>query len=287
MNPRQLRYLIAIDEAGSVRAAARALGVSQAGVSEAVQRLEASVGQPLVVLAGRRLQLTTSGRRLATKARPVLAAFDELVTLNGESEDFRVLAPDAVISRLVPAALTSVDAGSFRLTAAYSVEAVEILTTGQVDAAVMAVGVPHAAIEHHDVGMLSLSVFGRADLFGGRDVRTLPFVAAIDRSAVPSVGPRAADAWPARAFQRTVRYGVSNVEAALQICGSGAAAAYLPAVTVDLWNEQVRPELRLGSLVPVGSRLNQRVRMTLARPVGARESPHFWQFHAALRELLG
>ena len=65
----QLRYFMAVAEAGSMTAAAQSLSVTQSTVSAAIAQLEHEVGQPLFLrLARRGLELTPAGRRLRSRA---------------------------------------------------------------------------------------------------------------------------------------------------------------------------------------------------------------------------
>jgi len=65
----QLRALLHVADAGSIRAAARALGLSQPAVTKALRDLEASVDAPLVHRNSRGVELTECGRQLAKRAR--------------------------------------------------------------------------------------------------------------------------------------------------------------------------------------------------------------------------
>ena len=72
-----LRALLELSRRGTMAAVARSLGYTPGAVSQQVARLEAAVGQPLVVRAGRTVRLTDAGRVLAEHAEAVLRAEDE------------------------------------------------------------------------------------------------------------------------------------------------------------------------------------------------------------------
>jgi LysR family transcriptional regulator, regulator of abg operon len=69
MTLQQLRDFLAIAEHGSLRQAARALGVSQAGLTTSLQALEASLGTRLLERSVRGASLTDAGRALLPRAR--------------------------------------------------------------------------------------------------------------------------------------------------------------------------------------------------------------------------
>src|SRR3712207_2906167 len=77
MTLQQLRYFLAAAEHGSFSAAADALLMAQPSLSDQVRRLEAELGVPLFVRAGRRLELTEAGRLLRPHAERTLAAADD------------------------------------------------------------------------------------------------------------------------------------------------------------------------------------------------------------------
>jgi DNA-binding transcriptional LysR family regulator len=70
---------------GSVRAAARALGVSEPAVSGAVGALRRELGDPLYVRAGGVIELTPGGRRLASAASSILDLEEEARRVIGAS----------------------------------------------------------------------------------------------------------------------------------------------------------------------------------------------------------
>jgi LysR family transcriptional regulator, low CO2-responsive transcriptional regulator len=90
----QLRCFSTVARLGSVKAAARELGVSEPAVSEAVSALRRHLDDPLLVRSGGRLELTAGGRRLAAIAAEILALSDrartEVSTARGERTMLRV-----------------------------------------------------------------------------------------------------------------------------------------------------------------------------------------------------
>lgn len=80
MDPRALHQLVVfvtVAERRSFSGAARVLGVSTSAVSQAVRRLEASVGAPLFLRTTRSVRATDVGDRLLTEVGPVVRKADE------------------------------------------------------------------------------------------------------------------------------------------------------------------------------------------------------------------
>lgn len=78
MELRRLRLLAELDRRGTIAAVAGALSFSPSSVSAQLAELEREAGTALLLRAGRNVQLTPAGRRLAGHAREALAA-DEAV----------------------------------------------------------------------------------------------------------------------------------------------------------------------------------------------------------------
>jgi len=90
MKLHQLQALVASAEAGSIRGAARALGLSQAAVTRALRELEASERLPLLVRAPEGIGFTEYGKALLTHAKLVLNqlehAQNDLARMRGRVE---------------------------------------------------------------------------------------------------------------------------------------------------------------------------------------------------------
>lgn len=71
---RQLKYLVAVADSGSITAASRDLGISQPAISTAIRQLEQEFGLTLFARRqAKRVTLTPSGRRSVASARVLLA----------------------------------------------------------------------------------------------------------------------------------------------------------------------------------------------------------------------
>ncbi|WP_434970679.1 ABC transporter substrate-binding protein [Microbacterium sp. bgisy207] len=94
-----LRILVAIDQTGSISAAARSLGYSQPTITQHVQRLEARLGVALVVRTARAARLTPTGALLAQHAPRIdaslTAAATELARMLGRRADLVRIAASA------------------------------------------------------------------------------------------------------------------------------------------------------------------------------------------------
>lgn len=141
-----LRILVAINETGSISAAARALGYTQPTITQHVQRLESRLGAPLVARAARAARLTPAGALLAQHAPRIdasmTAAATELARLLGRRAGAVRLTgpPEAIglvlapVSGWLAAHFPSLDISVAE--AADSDEAVAMLQGGRADLAI-------------------------------------------------------------------------------------------------------------------------------------------------------
>lgn len=78
MNLRQLRYVVATADHGTMTAAAQTLFVAQPALSRAVRELERELGVELFARAGRGVVLTDAGEHIVRYARDALRAVDAI-----------------------------------------------------------------------------------------------------------------------------------------------------------------------------------------------------------------
>lgn len=102
-----LQLLVAVDDLGSIGAAATAVGMDQPNASRALRRLERRLGLPLLVRSPRGTQLTADAVQLARWARELLASAeqftDRVASLGAErAQVLRVAASQTVAEYLLP-----------------------------------------------------------------------------------------------------------------------------------------------------------------------------------------
>ncbi|MEJ1156120.1 ABC transporter substrate-binding protein [Microbacterium marmarense] len=166
-----LRILAAIDQHGSISAAARALGYSQPTITQHVQRLEAKLGTSLVARSARSARLTPVGTLLAQHAPRIdaslTAAATELARALGHRAGMVRFAAsaDSVSAIVAPTMRQLVDAVAGVEPSVLEVDsdtsALELVRTGRADIALTtsfrASGIRRAAPRHR--GMRSHFLF--------------------------------------------------------------------------------------------------------------------------------
>lgn len=111
MNLRQLRYVVATADHGTMTSAAQALYVAQPALSRAVRELERELGVELFARSGRGVVLTAAGEQVVRHARVALSAVESIESLSaggagGRGADLRIattlsLEPE-LTGRLIP-----------------------------------------------------------------------------------------------------------------------------------------------------------------------------------------
>lgn len=108
----QLRTFLSVAEHGSIRGAARALGVTQPAVTQAMRELETSLDVPLLHRGPAGVELTVYGRALARRAglihREIEQAVSEIDQIrDGSTGTVSVALSTAVALHLLPGAFAS------------------------------------------------------------------------------------------------------------------------------------------------------------------------------------
>ncbi|GAA1769177.1 LysR family transcriptional regulator [Agromyces humatus] len=111
LDVRRLRLLVELSQRGTLAAVAEALSYSPSSVSQQLSQLEREAGVPLLVQAGRRVQLTPQAELLVAHARAVLDRLEEaeaevarsLTTVGGT---VRIAVFQSAAHAVVPQALT-------------------------------------------------------------------------------------------------------------------------------------------------------------------------------------
>lgn len=292
MDSNRLRYFQVVSETGSIRKAAEMLRLSPAALSKAIKLLEQEAGIALLTPSGRGIVVTDEGRELARLSRPLLEGFDRLAqTLRDKSpgpeqpirigsfEVFTTHFLGALIEHLpddTPLLLREVIPGQLERT----------LVERETDFGITYIPVPTAGVDHEQVARARMGIFGAPEL-AKRDLAELPFVVPIAPLAGSPNKVQGLDGWRDDQFARKVRYRVTMMESALELCRRRKAVAYLPTFVARLHNETVRPALRLQEIKPPRGLAPQEQGVYLARRKTDPESDVYRKLARAIRVICG
>ncbi|MFJ2730934.1 MULTISPECIES: LysR family transcriptional regulator [unclassified Streptomyces] len=251
---RHLRVLRAVATTGSFSAAGRELGCTQPAVSQQMKALEAAVGTPLLVRAGREMRLTQAGDALVRHATGILAgltaAEEEIAAIAGlRAGRVRLVSFPSGSSTLVPTALAALRAAHpgtrVSLEEAEPPRSVELLRQGDCDVALAFryEGAADAA-EWEDLVVRPLLTDRLVALVPGRH--------RLARAGSVAIGDLAGDPWIAgcprcrgqlvqvcegAGFTPRIDFATDDYPAVVGLVGAGLGVAVLPQLAV----ESVRP----------------------------------------------
>lgn len=244
----RVRYFHVFADTGSLVRASEVLHISQPALSKALRLLESEIGIKLVETDGRGLKLSEAGKTFRSETSTLLDSWLKIPEKIKSSEKW-----------------TPTKIGSFEVFTTYflghmsdsiNLESLEVhelgpgkleaaIATGQVDIGITYVPVPKVGVEFVEVAKISMGVFGISKIFANVDFSDLPFVIPL----LPSEGTPSKviglDGWPDHRFERKVKFRVTMMGSALELCRKGLGVAYLPRFIVDLYNKSVQSEFRL------------------------------------------
>ena len=146
MEIQQLRYMVAVADAGTASRAAARCAVAQPSLSQQVMKLERTLGQRLFDRVGRGMVLTEAGRSFLPRARRILAEVREAEAWSGRdasdhATSLAVGAIPTIAPYLLPGALararSSLPACDFTIREDLTGELVEALIDHEIDCALM------------------------------------------------------------------------------------------------------------------------------------------------------
>jgi DNA-binding transcriptional LysR family regulator len=252
-----LRFLLAVERAGSFAAAARRLRVDQATVGRRLRALQEAAGTPLLERTARSLTLTEAGRRALSAAE----AMDEAALRLERSLDtarpevagtLRITATDALASRLLapripalladhPALCVELHSGNERLS----------LSRREADLALRLARPVEPTVAARRAGSLGFALYASR---GYLRTRGAPGAATLRAHALlgyeRALGPSAATGWVDEVAGGRVVLRASTAAALLAAAAAGLGVAALPCFVADAEPELVRvlPEVRVREL---------------------------------------
>lgn len=250
MDTNRLRYFCTVCKTVNVHRAAELLHLSPAALSKSIKILESELGIPLLVPSGRGIAITDEGRAFAGRAQRILDDLERLRASAKENKEaaaplrlgsFEVFTTHALVA-LVKEALGGAELTLHELAPGKLEEAIQL---GQVDLGVTYLPIPHPDLDFLKAATLSMGVYTRKGPLQQMKVPELPFaIPAAPLQGTPSkvVG---LDGWPDNLVKRSIRYRVTLMESALELCRQGQAAAFLPRFVVELHNQKVREPFQL------------------------------------------
>jgi DNA-binding transcriptional LysR family regulator len=254
MELRQLEYLVTVADQRSFTKAADKLLVSQPGVSAQIRRLERELGQDLLDRSGRSVRPTETGAAVLPYARAALAAVEgiglavaELTGLvRGHVSVGTVTSHNVDLPGMLAEFSRSHPLVEITLSEANSEQLLEQVRTGQLDAAIISIGIddpagvdlqvivdqPIVAAVSHDHELAAHKVIPLGTL-RGRPLISLP--------RGTGLRARLEEACAAAGFTPRIAFEASSPEVLADLASHGLGAAILPGPFAEYRADRVRP----------------------------------------------
>ncbi|MCE5973070.1 LysR family transcriptional regulator [Sinirhodobacter sp. WL0062] len=247
---KQLRYFVAVTEAGTVSGAAHALAISQSAVTEAIRELEADLGVTLFERHPRGLDITQKGHQFLRHATGILSnVSDARHALSTEAEDITGTLHIGVTSLVAGYVLSDILARFRRANPKVQVNAVEdsgdylehLLVGGELDVAVMVTSNmrDRMALQTEIIDVSPYQLW----LPNGHDLSTRTSVSIGDLIDEPMIMLRVDEIEEATrkllsAFgaRPRVAFRTRSVEAVRSLVATGAGIALLPEMVYRRWS---------------------------------------------------
>jgi len=215
-----------------------------------VHHLEEELGLKLFIRSGRNIRLTDAGRRFADKTKEVLRGLEELrhsaEAERNPTQEIR-LATFEVFSTYFLKALDETGWEDLPITVhdVLPGELERALVERHVDVGLTYMPVPHPELDFLKVASIEMGVFTAKQAFPGVEQNELPFVVPVNPIFGSPSRVRGLDGWPDDAYPRKIKYKVTLLESALELCRRGKCAGFFPIFVVDLHNAEMKEEFRL------------------------------------------
>lgn len=264
MDMNKLNYFYTVYQTGSLIRASEHLNISQAALSKAIKSLEADFEQKLIIPSGRGIVLTDFGHRLVSESFELIQNFNQLkkkLIAQSKDETNRLrIGTFEVFSTYFLADLISSDFTS------YNVDLVELLPGAienavrekKVDIGITYLPIPNPEIDILKISKIDMGIFGTQKFLKQKDLSLLDFVIPIQDLSVAPTRVRGLDGWPDDIYPRKIKYRVTLMESALQLCRQGLCVGYFPKFIIEKHNQCVQAKYQLKELsIDVGLQKNE------------------------------
>ena len=243
----RVRYFHVFVETGSLVGASEILHISQPALSKAIKLLEHEVGTKLVEAEGRGLRLTPAGTAFKKETASLLEQWLDVPNRLrlGEAQTPTKIGSFEVFTTYFLSTLTQhIELGALELHEYGPGRLEQAVANQSIDVGITYIPVPKMGVDFIEATKVKMGVFGLKK-FKDTPLAELPFVIPI----LPAEGMPSKimglDGWPDHKYPRHVKYRVTMMESAMQLCRQGLAVAYLPSFVVELHNKTTLADYKL------------------------------------------
>lgn len=287
MDMNRLHYFCTVVQTGSIVKASELLGISQPALSKALKTLESEINKKILIPSGRGIAVTDYGKILAASAQPLLEQFYALKDLETQTQPRLRFSTFEVFStyflgRLIHSDFQDIDVDVLEKVPGPLEDSI---SGGLADIGITYLPVPKQDIDIFKVGSIEMAVYGLKNSFEKIDFQQLPFVIPYSKVEGAPSKAKGLDGWPDNEHPRKIKYQVTMMETALDLCRRGLCVGYFPKFVVELHNETVLHTLRLEKIKSPLSTKSSRQDLFLIKRKTDVEDSNFKKVARALRNL--
>lgn len=250
MDINRLQYFCTIVNSGSLRKASEIIGISSPALSKAMKQFEDEVGVPLFIQEGRQLIPTEKGRQLAKEGLQLISQMNDLKDnlLEDKSANRPIrIATFEVFSTYFLSFLKKIpwEEKSLIFHEVLPGELEKAVADSHVDFGISYMPIAHPGLDFLKVTSIEMGVFTHKDSFLDIEQMELPFVVPVSPLFGPPTRIRGLDGWPEDAYNRKIKYQVTLMETALELCRQGRCAGYFPVFIVEEHNRRFNEKYQL------------------------------------------
>jgi DNA-binding transcriptional LysR family regulator len=240
MDINRLHYFCTVAQVGSLSKASELLNISQPALSKAIKTIENELDKKLIIPSGRGISITDEGKQIVIRAVPLIEQINELALPSQNNNDIKTLSI-ATFEVFSTYFLSKVISDHFIDSKVKIFELVpgpmeDSIASGAVDIGITYLPVPHKELDFLKITSIKMGIYGLKSKFKNHPFDKLPFTAPnVPISGTPSKA-KGLDGWPDHLIPRNIKYQVTMMETALDLCRRGCCVGYFPQFVVDLHN---------------------------------------------------
>ncbi|MBT4760054.1 MAG: LysR family transcriptional regulator [Bdellovibrionaceae bacterium] len=248
----RLHYFCTVVKTGSLVKASELLNISQPALSKAIKVLEGELNEKLIIPSGRGISITDNGQKIALQAAPLLEKINNLKSSHENQRQNKQLTV-ASFEVFSTHFLGRVISKSFPQHSVNVLELIpgameEAIINRDADIGITYLPIPHPDLDILEVNSIKMGVFGLKKVFNNFDSKELPFVIPNQFVEGTPSKVKGLDGWPDHVFPRNIKYKVTLMETALELCRQGSCVGYFPNFVINLHNKKIVRKYKLDQI---------------------------------------
>ena len=246
MDMNKIRYFHVFSETGSLVKASGLLHISQPALSKALRLLQQEVGLKLLEADGRGLSLTADGIMFRKATSNLLLEWlqlpNKLKSIHSQ-KGIKLGSFEVFTTYFLRHLSKNIDLEGIEVHEYAPGQLEQAIIDRIVDIGITYIPIPKTEIEFIEVTKIEMGIFG-IKKFAKIPWENLPFIVPLS----PLIGTPSKvvglDGWPDHKFKRQIKFHVTMMESAIELCRNGKGVAYLPLFVVELHNQIIQSDFK-------------------------------------------